>query len=211
MHSEGGFFDRVPHPPEPEAPPPMPPWWQPPSGELPGRTVLDEILHRDRRLVVVLRELRRFSNGYEVRLGWMLRRDGLDRREWDDLLRRRMHEPPTSGSGGVQLGLLLADGAAVYPIGFDAVALDAAAASSSDPYSPKPPTLCANHSGGGGDEREYRGGFTGWIWAPDGLAAPTTLVLEWSDLGVPELRFELDAAHLNALPEPRAVWRDDEA
>ncbi|HEY1105594.1 MAG TPA: hypothetical protein VGE78_05540, partial [Agromyces sp.] len=143
MHSEGGFFDRVPHPPEPEAPPPMPPWWQPPSGELPGRTVLDEILHRDRRLVVVLRELRRFSNGYEVRLGWTMRRDELDRREWDDLLMGRVHRPPGADPGGFRLGLLLDDGTAVFPIGFTSLADEAV---------PPPPTLCPNHTGGSGDE-----------------------------------------------------------
>lgn len=200
MHSDGGFFDRLPVPPEPAAPPPMPPWWQPPPGELPGRLVLDEVLHHDGRLVIVLRELRRFSNGLEVRFGWMMRRRELSRVEWDDLLMRRVHEPPGLGSGGFRVGMLLGDGTAVFPLGFTSI----------DPTSdPAPPTLTANHTGGGGDEHEYRGGYTGWIWAPDGLPSEPQLVVEWRDFEVPELRRALGAELLDALPAVRRLWPDD--
>lgn len=199
MHSEGGFFERLPAPPEPAAQPPMPPWWQPPPGELPGRLVLDEVLHHDRRLVVVLSELRRFSNGLEVRFDWVMRRGELSRLEWEGLLMRRVHEPPGYADGALRIGMLLGDGTAVFPLGF----------TRGDPTTdPAPPTLTANHTGGGGDEHEYRGGYACWVWAPDGPPVSAQLVLEWRDLAMPESRWLLDASLLESIPPARPLWPD---
>ncbi|GAA1780697.1 hypothetical protein [Agromyces lapidis] len=109
---------------------------------------------------------------------------------------------PGFRADGFQLGLLLDGGTPVFPLGFAGIEPRA---------DPTPPTLSANHSGGGGDEQEYRGSFTGWVWAPAGLPRSSQLVVEWRDFGVPEVRRVLEASLIDAIPEARRLWPDDEA
>ncbi|HEX6956038.1 MAG TPA: hypothetical protein VF156_14290 [Agromyces sp.] len=135
----GGFFDvDRPEPPEPEVPP-TPSWIQPPRDELPGRVVLDEVLFRSERAVLVLREVRRFRNGLELRLTWFARSAGMSRREWDESMQLVMgwHGAPDD-ERAFRIGLRLPDGGALLPLHLVHTAWD-------DPESVRPPTLMANH------------------------------------------------------------------
>ncbi|MCK8608098.1 hypothetical protein [Agromyces sp. C10] len=203
MHaaSGGGFFDvERPEPPEPDELP-TPPWMQPPRDELPGRVVLDEVLFRSERVVLVLREIRRFGNGLDLRLGWSARRAGMPRREWDESMQSAMGwQTPPGDESAFRVGLRLPDGAPLLP-------LHLLGNPWGEPESVAPPTLMANHGGSSGGADWYDGRQTAWLWWPTRPEGDDLeLVVEWRGLEIPELSHRIPADVLAAAPAPRPLW-----
>lgn len=202
MHaaSGGGFFDveRPEPPPEPEVPP-MPPWIQSPRDELPGRVVLDEVLFRDERAVLVLRELRRFSIGVEIRLGWMARSAGMPPHEWEALMQSVMgwHGPPDD-ERTLRVGVRLPGGEPLLPLQL--------ITAWHDPPAVEPPTLTANHGGSGGGPDSYEGRHTAWLWWPERPEGDLELVVECRGLDIPEIWHRIPASVLATAPEPCPLW-----
>ena len=59
-----------------------PAWMQAPDDELPARLLRDTVITRTDAAVVLLREVRVFSVGFEVHVDWFLRRRTEDPWEW---------------------------------------------------------------------------------------------------------------------------------
>lgn len=196
----GGFFDvERPEPPEPEVPP-TPPWIQPPRDELPGRVVLDEVLFRSERAVLVLREIRRFGNGLDARLSWFARSAGMSRREWDETMQSVMGwHGPSDDERAFRIGLRLPTGEALLPLHVVGRAWE-------DPESVRPPTLMSNHGGSSGGPDWYEGKHTAWLWWPERPDGDLELVVECRGLEIPELSHRIPADVLAAAPAPRPLW-----
>lgn len=197
----GGFFDvDRPEPPEPEVPP-TPPWIQPPRDELPGRAVLDEVLFRSERAVLVLREIRRFTIGVEVRLAWFARSAGMSTRDWDELMQSVLGwHGPTEGERTLRVGMRLPDGTPLLPLHLVTAA--------HDPGAVAPPSLMSGHGGSGGGPEGYEGKYTAWLWWPERPDGDLELVVECRGLEIPELSHRIPADVLAAVPVPRALWAD---
>ncbi|MGR0218954.1 hypothetical protein [Agromyces sp. ZXT2-6] len=202
MHaaSGGGFFDVDPPepPPEPEVPP-VPPWIQPPRDEVPGRVLLDEVLFRSDRVVLLLRELRRFSTGVEIRLGWIARSAGMPHREWDQLMQEVMGwHGYQDGDRALRAGLVLPDGRPLRPLHLTR-AWDAGEAT-------EPPTLVVNQGGSGGGPDHYDGRHSAWLWWPELPDGDLELVYECRGFGIPQGTRRIPASVLAAAPAPRPLW-----
>jgi hypothetical protein len=202
MHaaSGGGFFDVDPPEPPPESElPPAPPWIQPPRDELPGRVVLDEVLFRDDRAVLLLRELRRFSSGVEFRLGWTARSAGMPHGEWNRHIQEVMGwHGFEDGDRALRIGLALPDGGRLLPLHLMR-AWD-------DPEATESPTLVVNQGGSGGGPDHYDGGHSAWLWWPERPDGDLELVFECRGLGIPQGSHRIPADVLAAAPAPRPLW-----
>jgi hypothetical protein len=199
--SGGGFFDveRPEPPPEPEVPP-TPPWLQPPRDELPGRVLLDEVLFRNEGVVLVLREIRRYGSGLDLRLAWFARSAGVPRREWDEAMQSVMGwHGASDDERSLRIGLRLPGGAALLPLHLVGLAWD-------DPETVRPPSLMANHGGSSGGPDWYDGKHTAWLWWPDRPEGDLELVVECRGLAIPELSHCIPAEVIAAAPAPRALW-----
>ncbi|MUN05738.1 hypothetical protein [Agromyces luteolus] len=202
MHAaSGGFFDvERPEPgPEPEVPP-MPPWLQPPQDELPGRVVLDELLHHDDATVLLLGEVAAYSSGLRLTVRCVHRRTDESPREWE----RRMMERHAWFPGrfpepdGMHVGVRLADGTRLLPIDHQRVAhVD---------RDLTPPTLQVLGGGGGGGHDWYDWNIELWLWTGEVGRAGFEVVFSWPEFGILELGHVVDAEVLDVVPPPRQLW-----
>jgi hypothetical protein len=201
-----GFFDdedaaaaRHPSPEESRAPA----WMQAPDDELPARLLLDSVIARKDAAVLVLREVRVFSAGFEVHVDWFLRRRSEDAWEW-----QRLAESATRGAWGrspnerdasLRFGLASADGKKVRSVDVT-LAMPGGEA-------PEPPTTMQRHGGGGGGERSFTGSSGLWVWAPDRLRGQLTFVTEWAQVGIPATAVSLDGDEIaDAAGRVRPLW-----
>jgi hypothetical protein len=185
-----------------------PAWMQAPDDELPARLLRDTVIVRTDAAVVLLREVRVFSMGFEVHVDWFLRRRTEDPWEW-----QRIAESATRGGWGrgpnerdtsLRFGLALPDGRKVRP-----VELSRAMPGGEEPA---PPTTMPRHGGGGGGERSFTGSNGLWVWAPDSLPGELTLVTEWAQAGIPVTAISLDGDEIaHAVGAVRSLWEDPDA
>lgn len=197
MHATGGFFDGGATPEPEEFPQPLPsPWLTPPADELPGRVLLDRILFRTDALVLVLRELRRHSTGIVLDLSWSSRRSGQTPREFQQQHNRLMMWDEDTY---LRAGVVLPDGSSVLPIHLTGLR---------DPHDVQPPTVFLQRGGSGGGADRYDGESAIWLWWPDAQPGDLELVIDWPELGVPELHVQIPAADREAASAPRPLWDD---
>jgi len=205
-----GFFDdddaAAANRPEPEEFR-APAWMQAPDDELPARLLHDRVLARTDGAVVLLREIRVFSVGFEVQVEWFLRRREEALWEWRRLTESTMGGPwhgarePGGRDTSLRFGLARPDGRKV-PVADFSLAMPGAA-------EPEPPTVTQRHGGGGGGDRTCTGSQGLWVWAPDPLGGELTLVTEWAQLGIPVTATTLDGDAIgSAVDRVRPLWDD---
>lgn len=206
----GGFFDdddaAAANRPEPEELRP-PAWMQAPDDELPAHLLHDTVLARTDAAVVLLREIRVFSLGFEVHVEWFLRRREEALWEWRQLTESAMGGPwhgarePGGRDTGLRFGLAQPDGRKV-PVADFSLAMPGAA-------QPEPPTVTRRRGGGGGGDRTCTGSHGLWVWAPHPMRGDLTLVTEWAQLGIPITAATLDGdAIASAVDRVRPIWDD---
>ncbi|WP_448808158.1 hypothetical protein [Agromyces bauzanensis] len=210
----GGFFDdedaAAANRPTPEEFRP-PAWMQAPDDELPERLLRDTVIARTEAAVVLLREVRVFSVGFEVHVEWFLRRRDGDHREWQQRTESAMRGPWRGGPGGpgerdtgLRFGLALADGRKVR-------AADLSLAMPGG-TTPEPPTIMSRHGGGSGGDRTATGSAGIWVWAPDTPHGELTLVTEWAAAAIPITTTTLDGDEIaDAVGRVRPLWDEPEA
>ena len=204
MHvASAGFFDVGPDDSESERRvevPQTPPWLQPPQDVMPGRAVLDEIVHRDDATVLLLREVRVYPEGAEFRIRWVRRRRGETEREWHRWIQERHMVPPSDDAepDDLHVGVRLSDGARVLPIGMRrAWQPDAERV---------PPTLTVLGGGGGGGLDQYDGSVNAWLWLGGPVVGDVDVVLQWRAIGLGETSVRVPAELLHSAPSPRPLW-----
>lgn len=207
-HADGFFDDEdaaAANRPAPEEFRP-PAWMQAPDDELPVRLLHDEVIARTDTAVVLLREVRVFSAGFEVIVEWFLRRRGEDHWQWQQRTESAMRGPWRSGAGGsaerdtgLRFGLALPDGRKVRVADVSLVMPGGAV--------PEPPTIMARHGGGNGGESAAGGSAGAWVWAPEPSRGELTLVTEWAAAGIPITTSMLDGdAIADAAGQVRPLW-----
>lgn len=187
-----------------------PAWMRAPADELPTRLLHDEVIARTATAVVLLREVRVFSVGFEVHVEWFLRRRDEDQWEWRRLAESAMSGGPwrvgaggTDGSGGrdtgLRFGIALPDGRKVR-LADVSLAMPGAEA-------PEPPTAMPSGGNSGGGDRTQGGSQTVWVWAPDPLRGELALVTEWTAAGIGTTASPLDGdAIADAVGRVRPLW-----
>jgi hypothetical protein len=192
-----GFFEYRPLPPPPEPPRRRPPVWQRPEAAIGGVAPGEIVLARSDDAAVAASGFRAYSNGFELTLTVLLRRED----PWGrGMVFHRLHErPPGEGlpEEFLRFGVLFADGTSATNLGRRHIAPDESLA---------PPVLMQQGGGGGGRRFDFRY----WVW-PLPPAGPITFVVEWPWKGIPESRAEIDAAPiLDAATRAVQVFPEDE-
>ena len=199
--TRGGFFDDDPadEPPEQEMPP-QPRWISPPSDEIPGRVLLDEVVARTDATVAILSELRQYGSGLSIRIDWSRRRRGESVKDWNVMMMNR-HVGGAGDTGALRVGAVLPDGTRLLPMGWHAMGRQ-------DPV--RPPTLFAQEGGGGGGVDRYDGSISAWIWWPEPDDGELILVLEWQDAGIPETRIGIPSEVRAQAAPSRPLWEQQD-
>lgn len=202
MHAASdGFFEAPPDASDvvdrPEVPK-TPPWMQPPRDILPGRLVLDEVIHRDEPTVVIVREARRYPNGLDVRIGWVRRRRDENERDWDTVIHQRLAFPGEPQREDLHVGFRLADGTKVLPLDLRRAWVPGSEHSA--------PTLMVRHGGSGGGMDWYEGRLNAWLWMDGFPSDDLETVFEWRAAGMPETTLRLFAATFASIPPSRPMW-----
>ena len=204
MHvASAGFFDVGPDDSDSERAvevPPTPPWLQPPQDVIPGRVLLDELVHRDDATAVLLREVRVYPDGVELRIRWVRRRRGESEREWHRWIQERHMVPPSDDvePDDLHVGVRLADGTRVLPLG-----MRRAWQPGSDRV---PPTLTVLGGGGGGGLDQYDGAVNAWLWLGGPVEGALEAVLQWRAIGLDETSVLIPAELVQTAPSARPLW-----
>jgi hypothetical protein len=174
------FFDDPSAPAPPPPPPRRPEWYGPPEGWLGGYVPVRIILARTPDVVVSLGPLEAFPDGVSFELRTTTRQisDG--------------HDPLERSSGGLRLGVALADGSKWQ--GGQAARFPSRPATG--------PILVPG--GGGGSDHNYTQNF--WLW-PLPPPGPVTFALTWPGAGIDEVTTQIDAALLRtAATQAQKLW-----
>lgn len=177
---------------------------QAPDDELPARILHDVIVARTDAAVLVLREVRVFSIGFEVLVDWFLRQRISDAWEWQRLtesaVRMAWMHRTADAAAGLRFGIAH-DGRKLPPVD---VRL---ALSGGEAGAPEPPTSMPKSGGSSGGERLHTGSGGLWIWAPSPLRGSLELVIEWSLAGISQTAIRLDGdAIADVAPGVRPLW-----
>lgn len=185
-----------------------PAWLQAPDDELPARLLHDTVIARTDAAVVVLREVRVFSIGFEVHVDWFLRRGAEEPWEWhrlaESVSRGGWVRDPTERETTLRFGLALPDGRKVQRVDLP-------------PAMPmhderEAPTAMPRHGGGGGGDRTFTGSNGLWVWSPDPLLGELTLVTEWTQAGIAATAIGLDGDEIaDATRRVRLIWESPAA
>lgn len=186
-----------PEPPPAEAPdepkhPPRPPWAGPPDRVIPGIVPIERVIARSPSAVVALTALQVYPTGLVLELVVMAERPRAD----EGNLLRLFHAPwadAATADERFRLGVQMPDGTrAIADAGGDA-------------RDDQAPAAALQSLGGGGDDRRHSAQY--WLWPrPTG---PWELVLTWPANGIPETRFELEAAAITAAAARAQVLFED--
>jgi hypothetical protein len=204
MHAaSGGFFDAISDPSDSDGEPEVhqaPPWMQPPQDLFPGRLILDEVMHRNESTLVLVREVRGYPNGLDVRLHWVRRRRDETEREWNAWIHQRLGFSGEPEREDLRVGFRLSDGTPVLPLDLRRAWRTGAEHS--------PPTLVVGRGGGGGGLDRYEGRLNAWLWTGEVELdeRDLELVVEWLDVGMAETTVRLPAAMLGSIPPSRPMW-----
>ncbi|GAA1824394.1 hypothetical protein [Agromyces salentinus] len=197
------FFDLRPvDAPEPEPETYVQPaWHQPPPAVLPGRVLVDGIVHRDDALLIWVREVARYEEGVSISLRWARRRrPGESMRDWNSFVHARMGWGLGGAEGDeLRLGVQL-------PGGRKLIAGGGGPGQEAGPGEPTPPTISMYGGGGGGGLDLHEQNVEVWLWSPGALPRSFELVIAWAALGVPESRFVVSADMLAGALHPRPFW-----
>lgn len=201
------FFDTFPEPPPPPERSPLPPrpTWLRPVAALPTAMAENAIIVREERLAIAVGGLSVYPNGFDFSVHIRSRDDGnqIDphgRRRRHDYIRNTSTGDPGDPAQNLRVGVLFADGrraASHQSYGHLTPYRDAA-----------PDELVMMQGASSGSDRSWD--MTYWIHPlpPDG---PVIIVMSWLDLGITEVRHELDgAAILAAAEEAVQLWPDDQ-
>jgi hypothetical protein len=181
-----------------------PAWMQAPADELPVRLLHDVAIAETDAAVLVLREVRVFSIGFEVLVDWFMRRRTDDLWEWQQLTESATRGGwsrfgPGRRDTGLRFGLALPDGQKLRPVG---VALGMVGSAS-----PEPPTLMPRDGGGGGGPDLVSGSHGIWVWSPEPIHGALTFVTEWAQLDIPVTGAVLDGGEIAvARSGVRPLW-----
>jgi hypothetical protein len=202
MHAASdGFFETAPDTSgsfdQPERPQ-TPVWMQPPRDILPGRLVLDEVVHRDASTVVLAREARRYPDGLDVRIQWVRRRRDESERDWNAWIHQRFAYPGEPEREDLHVGFRLADGTRVLPLDVRRAWMPGAEHSA--------PTLMVGRGGGGGGTDWYEGRLNAWLWTEEFPSDDLDVVLEWLEVGMKETTLRLPAAMIESIPPWQPMW-----
>lgn len=202
----GGFFDDedAAAAQRPAAEELRPAWVAAPDNELPARIVHDLVIARTDAAVIVLTEVRAFSNGFEVLVDWFLRRLADDAWEWQRLtesaIRGGWMHRPADRAAGLRFGIAH-DGRKLPPVDVEL------ALSGRDARAPAPPTTMPKFGGAGGGDRLHTGSGGLWVWTPNPLRGPIELVTEWLLAGIPQTAIQLDGDDIaEAVAGVRPLW-----
>jgi len=181
-----------------------PAWMQAPADELPVRLLHDVVIAETDAAVLVLREVRVFSFGFEVLVDWFVRRRGDDLSEWQQLAESAArggwgHFGYGQREAGLRFGLALPDGRKLQPVDLALGMQDAAAM--------EPPTLVPRPGGGGGGQDFQSGSHGIWVWSPEPMHGALTFVTEWAQLDIPVTGAVLDGDEIAAARSGvRRLW-----
>ena len=181
-----------------------PAWMQAPGDELPVRLLHDVVIAATDAAVLVLREVRVFSFGFEVLVDWFVRRRTDDLWEWQQLAESATRGGwdrlgPGRRDTGLRFGLALPDGRKLQHIG--------AVLGMGGSASPEPPTLMPRHGGGGGGPDLASGSHGIWVWSPEPIHGALTFVTEWAQLDIPVTGAVLDGDEIAAARSGvRLLW-----
>jgi len=176
----GEFFEPPPPPAEPPSrATPIPPWFGPPSGSLPGVVGLELVLARTPALAVCVTRVSAYATGFELDVLTFGSSEAGEELDHPFFMRRRGPRGARD-EGSLRFGVQFSDGGKATnmggprPLRFE--------------EQPQGPVL-TGHGGGGGGSR-WSQQFWVWPLPPPGQLA---LVCEWPAVSIPLTRHEIDA------------------
>ncbi|WP_029136753.1 hypothetical protein [Nakamurella lactea] len=199
------FFPEPSGPPEDDElfdEPQGPVWLNPPEDVLPGVVPLELVLGRSDSTVVMLSEIRAFSQGLQMQFAVRVRGRLVPHDLHSEVFRHpgRRGTVPRRNPGGLQWGFEFADGRRVTNV-------DAWPDTPPDDrlWTPDHPVLVVG--GGGGGMRSVDTSF--WLW-PLPPAGPMKVACQWTDQGIEFTEHDLDTQLiLDAAARARSAWDVD--